>query len=114
MDDKPIVASTTGHFESHKAVSASSGTHENNETRSRRQSAVSKSEAELYDLFTSQWAMGAGCIGIGMRVGHVITAINASTPTPPPPSPSPSPHLRIESRKTLVLRSLPIADDTLP
>lgn len=39
---------------------------------------VSKSEAELYDLFTSQWAMGAGCIGIGMRVGHVITAINAS------------------------------------
>ncbi|KAI4497562.1 hypothetical protein M0802_007332 [Mischocyttarus mexicanus] len=39
---------------------------------------VSKSEAELYDLFTSQWAMGAGCIAIGMRVGHVITAINAS------------------------------------
>ncbi|KAI4494641.1 hypothetical protein M0804_000842 [Polistes exclamans] len=93
MDDKPIVASTTGHLESHKAVSASSGTHENNETRSRRQSAVSKSEAELYDLFTSQWAMGAGCIAIAPLDGRRFGTRFGTPPPPPIPPPSSLPPL---------------------
>ncbi|KAK1129159.1 hypothetical protein K0M31_020289 [Melipona bicolor] len=83
---------------------------------------VSKSETELYDLFTPQWVMGPGYIAIGMRGprdhGHkrVCYALvnRESSPTrcsllttgSPPPT-------TIAHRKTSILRLLPIVDGTV-
>lgn len=80
---------------------------------------VSKSETELYDLFTPQWVMGPGYIAIGMRGprdhGHkrvCYALVNCESPTRRLPLTTGSPPTAIVHRKTSVLRLLPIADDT--
>lgn len=79
---------------------------------------VSKSETELYDLFTPYWVMGLSYIVVGMREpcdrGHkrvCYALVNRESPTQPYHQYSGVSPSAVEPRKTLVLRLLPIADD---